>query len=85
MTYELVDLMDLIDPADMVDPMDLRRERMSAALQRPSEVKVFCQANVRSPRTGYVTVSCSMHLGHVDQGGQPNAHVDVHTGARWSA
>ena len=77
MTYELVDLMDLIDPADMVDPMDLRRERMSAALQRPTTAKVFCQANVRSPRTGYVVASCSMHVGHT------NDHRDVHSGTTW--
>lgn len=57
---------------------------LSLALDHPQQPKTFCTAQRRN-KWGHVTVSCSMHAGHVDQNGQPNAHVDTHTAARWEA
>lgn len=57
---------------------------MSLALARPLEEKVMCKARTGPSKvTGYSMNECTMHLGHVDQDGNPNAHVDTHSGARW--
>ena len=62
---------------------DLRVLEMSLQLARPETPKVMCRASTRNPRTGYIAHTCTMHAGHVDQAGQPNDHIDTHTGGRW--
>lgn len=62
---------------------DLSVLEMSLLLAYDETPKVFCRAQARNPRTGYVAHTCTMHAGHVDQAGNPNDHVDTHTGSRW--
>ena len=47
-------------------------------LSGPSE-KVFCDAHLRSDRTGYRVANCTLHLGH------DHEHIDTHEGKRWAA
>lgn len=50
---------------------------MRAALQRPTQPKVFCSSTRRN-KWGHRVASCSFVPGH------ENDHRDVHTGATWS-
>jgi hypothetical protein len=59
-----------------------RLMEMSIALGRPLEPKIFCTAR-KFNRWGYVAHNCTMHAGHSDQTGNPNEHIDTHSGARW--
>lgn len=52
-------------------------EAYTAALQRPTEPKVFCSSNRRN-KWGRIAHSCSVHPGH------ENDHRDMHTGASWT-
>lgn len=49
----------------------------------PHDFKVFCDAYLRSDRTGYRVANCSLHLGHEHDGA--TNHIDVHEGKRWAA